>query len=117
MTTIQKLAITPEQYESIIWDLYNKWCQSVSITQREYQQVLANSAINKWFLVELSKRETEFHKLTDRYVNTNVTTADFSNCYRDCVNSLFNYRPMALLSNIVKPKAKGIQMFNAINHN
>jgi hypothetical protein len=118
MTTItQKLAITSDQYESIIWDLYNKWCQSVSITTLEYQQVLANSAINAWFLMELAKCEKEFHTLTNRYTNTNVTSTDYANCYRDCVNSLFNYRPMALLSNIVKPKAKGVPVFNALNVN
>jgi hypothetical protein len=118
MKTInQKLAITTEQYESIIWDLYNKWCQSVSITPREYQQVLANSAINAWFLMELAKCEKEFHTLTDRYTNTNVTSADYATCYRDCVNTLFNYRPMALLSTILKSKAKGVQVFNALNVN
>lgn len=118
MKTInQKLAITPEQYESMIWDLYNKWCQSVSITQLEYQQVLANSSINGWFLMELAKAELEFHKLTDRYTNTNVTSVDLANCYRNCVNNLFNYRPTALLSAIVRPKVKGIPMFNSLNQN
>jgi hypothetical protein len=118
MKTInQKLVITPEQYESIIWDLYSKWCQSVSITTREYQQVLANSAINGWFLMELSKCEKEFHTLTDRYTHTSVTEVDFANCYSNCVQKLFNIRPMALLSKIVKSKLKGTPVFNAINQN
>lgn len=116
-TINQKLEITPEQYESIIWDFYNNWCNSVSLNPREYQQVLSNSAINAWFLMELTKAEKEFHALTDRYTNTNVTSSDYAKCYRDCINSLFNYRPMALLSNIVKPKAKGVQVFNALNVN
>jgi hypothetical protein len=109
-TTLKKLAITPIQYESIIWDLYNNWCQSLTINQRDYQAVLANSSINSWFLMELRKAEKEFHTLTDRYTNTNVTPTDYANCYRDCVNQLFNLRPMALLENVKIKQPKGIQV-------
>jgi hypothetical protein len=118
MKTInQKLSITDEQYESMIWHLFNDWCLSVSLTVREHQQVLANSAINAWFLMELQKCEKEFNTLTDRYTNTNVTSVDFANCYRSCIQKLFRIRPMALLSKIAKPKAKGVIVFNALNPN
>lgn len=117
-TTIQKLAITAEQYESLIWDLYSKWCESVSIGTLEYQQVLANAAINRWFLLEHQKCEVEFHKLTDRYVYSNVTAKDMEKCYKDCMFYLLSIRPMALLSQIKKPKTnKGIRVFNALSQN
>ncbi|AOW09487.1 hypothetical protein [Flavobacterium gilvum] len=114
---LEKLAITPEQYESMIWNFYNNWCQSVSITTREYQQVLANSSINAWFRVELTKCEKEFLMLTRHYTNPNVTPKDYSKCYADCAQKLFNIRPMALLNGIVKPKVKGVPAFNALNVN
>ena len=115
-TTLQKLDITPEQYESLIWDLYNNWCESVSTNNREYQKVLANAAVNRWFIMELQKSEAEFAIITDRYVDSNVTPLDFNNCYRDCTYRLFNIRPTGLL-NEVKKMPKGIKVLNALNAN
>lgn len=114
---LKKLDITPEQYESIIWNLYNNWCEGVSTNKSEYQQVLANSAINAWFRMELTKCEAEFIKLTSLYTNPNVTAKDFNRYYTDCLYKLFSIRPMALLKEIIKPKVKGIPAFNALNIN
>lgn len=116
-TVTQKLAITPEQYESMIWDFYNNWCQSVTTTGLEYQQVLANSSINAWFRMELTKAELEFIQLTRFYTNPNVTPKDYEKCYVDCAYRLYNIRPMALLSPIVKQKAKGVRVFNQLSQN
>ncbi|MWB92955.1 hypothetical protein GON26_01145 [Flavobacterium sp. GA093] len=117
-STIQKLAITPEEHESLIWNIYQNWCESASTTVLEYQQVLANASINRWFMLELTKCEAEFHKLTDRYENTSVTAKDMEKCYKECAIGLFNIRPMALLHQIAKPKIdKGIRVFNALYPN
>lgn len=117
-TTIQKLAITPEQHESMVWNLYNNWCESVSTTAIEFQQVLANASISRWFMLELTKCEYEFNKLTDRYVDSNVTSKDMEKCYRDCAFKLFSLRPMPLLNQIKKPKLnKGLKVFNALTQN
>ncbi|MBP4139656.1 hypothetical protein [Flavobacterium geliluteum] len=117
-TTIQKLAITPEQLESLIWNIYQNWCESVSITTIELQQILANAAINRWFLLELQKCEIEFHTLTDRYSDSNVTEKDMEKCYKDCALKLFNIRPMALLNQITRSKTtNGTRVFNALTLN
>lgn len=113
-TILKKLAITPEQYQEIIWRVYNKWCQDVTTNNLEYQQVLANSAINAWFRVEFSKCEVEFLEKTRFYTSSNVTAKDFHRCHADCLYKLFSIRPMPLLNQIVKPKVKGISIFNAI---
>ena len=115
-TTLQKLDICPEQYESMIFNMYSNWCESVTTNNREYQKVLANALINRWFLMELSKCENEFHQLTDRYVGTNVTPLEFTACFRECTYHLFNIRPNALLSE-VKKSPKGIQVLTALNAN
>lgn len=117
-TTIQKLNITPAQHELLIWSFYSNWCESVSVSINiiYFQQILANAAINRWFILELQKCEIEFHKRTDRYTE-NVTAKDMEKCYRDCALHLFNIRPMALLNQIKKPKNTGIRVFNAINQN
>lgn len=113
-TILQKLAISPEEYEYIIWKLYNNWCESVSTNNKEYQQVLANSSINKWFLIELSKFEAEFLETIRFYSDSNVTAEDFQRCHLKCIMKIFNIRPMSLLKKIIKPKVEGVRVFNAI---
>ncbi|WP_281237880.1 hypothetical protein [Flavobacterium praedii] len=114
--TLQKLDICPQQYESMIFNLYSNWCESVATDNKEFQKILASSAVNRWFLMELAKCETEFHLLTDRYVGSNVTPLDFNNCHRDCVYKLNNIRPTALLKEI-KKIPKGIPVLTALNAN
>lgn len=119
MTTIEKLAQTESQYEMMIFGFYMRWCESITASPRQYQQVLANSAINHWFLTELAKCEKEFHSLTDRYANSNVTPRDFQKCYNECTFHLFNIRPAALLEpfKIKITATQGVPVFNALNQN
>ena len=103
-TTAQKLQMTAEDYENMIFGGYARWCESVTINAREFQKVIANSAINKWYLMEYAKCEKEFNNLTDRYGNS-ITTEDFKRCYNDCTFGMFNIRPTALLQEIKKTRA------------
>lgn len=104
-TTIsQKLKMTSEEYELLIFGAYARWCESVTINPREFQKVIANSAVNKWYLMEYAKCEKEFNSLTDRYGNS-ITTEDFKRCYNDCTYGMFNIRPTALLQEIKKTRA------------
>lgn len=114
-TVIKKLEITAEQYESILWNFYANWCENVTENLKEYQKVLANASINAWFRMELEKCEDKFHEMTDRYVESNVSAKDYERCYRICLVTLFNIRPVALLNQIIKRKSppKGIKAFSA----
>lgn len=114
---LNKLEITRTQYESIMWNLYYNWCQGVTTNNRELQQVLANSAINSWFRIELTKCEADFLEKTRFYTNSTVTAKDYNRCYTECLYSLFSIRPMPLLKEIVKPKVQGISVFNALHIN
>lgn len=119
MTTTEKLALDQAQYEIMIFGLYMRWCEGVTGTVRQYQTVLANKAINAYFLMELAKCEAEFNKLTDRYINTpTVTIQDMKRCYNDCTYRLFNLRPTALLEGLkIKGKIQGIPVYNLISAN
>jgi len=102
-TINQKLKMTPEEYEDFIFGAYAKWCESVTINTHEFQKVLANSSINKWFMMEYSKCEKEFEQLTKRYEeNETIITEDFKRCYSQCTCHMFNIRPMVLLNEIKK---------------
>lgn len=113
MQTINnKLKMTPEEYELLIFGAYARWCESVTINNQEFQKVLANSAINKWYMMEYAKCEIEFNLLTARYDDTDTIVAnDFKRCYAECTYRMFNIRPMALLTAIKKTPIK----INSIN--
>lgn len=114
MNTTAKLQITQDAYERMTLEFYMRWCESLTGNARQFQSVLANKAVNAYFLMELAKSETEFHKLTDRYVGASgVTVTDFKQCYHDCTYRLFNLRPVALLEGLkIKGKPNGIPVFN-----
>lgn len=102
-TTAQKLKMTSEEHELLIFGAYARWCESVTINPGEFQKVLANSSVNKWYLLEYAKCEKEFHNLTDRYGNS-ISTEDFKRCYNQCTYNMFNIRPTALLQQIKKTR-------------
>lgn len=122
MTTTEKLNLTPAEYENLVFGAYARWCESVTINAIEFQKVLANAAINKWYMMEYAKCEKEFHQLTGRY--DNLTANDYQMCYNDCTYKMFNIRPTALLESIKKTqvysnlRVQGVKIFNnAINQN
>lgn len=123
MTTLEKLNIDNNQYEEMIFSLYARWCESVTINNTQFQIILANAMVNKWFLIELKKCEAEFKFLTDRYINSpTVTYTDFLNCYKNTTYRLFSIRPTALLeilkqSNSLSLLSHGIPVFTSLNSN
>jgi hypothetical protein len=122
-TTIQKLNVTPQVHEDMIFSIYSRWCQSVVTNDKQFQMVLANSSISKWFMVEYAKCEAEFHKLTNPYVGSStVSTADLRKCHEQCTHQMFNIRPMALLERIkgtgsMTFRSNGMTVFNTLNQN
>jgi hypothetical protein len=106
--TIKKLNMSPEQYETLLFSNYAEWCESVTINDREFQKVLANASIDKWFMTEYAKCEKEFHLLTNRYKDSDtVSVDDLTECYVDCTVKMLNIRPTALLQEIKKTQAVG----------
>ena len=109
-----KLQIPQDAYERLTLEFYMRWCESLTGNSTQFQSILANKAVNAYFLMELAKSEKEFHQLTDRYVGASgVTVTDLKQCYHECTYRLFNLRPVALLEALkVKGKPSGIPVFN-----
>lgn len=103
-TTAQKLQMTAADYEDMIFGSYARWCESVTINAREFQKVIANSAVNKWYLMEYAKCEEKFATMTQRY-DENIPVKDYQTFYNDCTYGMFNIRPTALLQEIKKTRA------------
>lgn len=93
-----------ETKEQFILSFWIFWTENVTLTAREFQKVIANSAINKWFLMELNKEETEFKMLSSRY--NNLTAHDNNGLYARCVYKLMSRFPMSLLQEAKKRELK-----------
>ena len=100
---LEYLEISVEQYEHMYTGTYMRWCESLCTSPKEFQNVLANASVNKFYNTELAKAEAEFVKLFSRYENSpTVSAKDAKNLYCDCTFKMFNIRPMVLLSTAKK---------------
>lgn len=95
---------TPHVYEMKNFELWFRWCQSVTAFQKEFQMVLSNPAVNRWFHAELVKQEAEFLDRVKNYPN--ATLQDLHEQYHACIVQLFNYYPKPLLEDIRKVAVK-----------
>ena len=109
--TIQKLNLTTHEFEMQLFELYSRWCESITGNARQHQLVLANSGINAYFMDEFNKCIKEFHIRTDRYEN--LSAKDYHKCFASCTLDLFNRRPSALLK-VLKIKEKNF--VQPLNH-
>ena len=92
------LQIPISAYEMIRFTMWQRWTESHATNPKEWQLILANSQINKWYNLEYQKCENEFVKLTRRYQGSpTVRPEDISRCYNDCVLKMFSLFPQPLL--------------------
>ena len=91
-----KLSETKEDFLMAFW-IY--WVESVTITSREFSQVLASATVNRWFLMELRKEEVEFKLLSSAYSQLEGHGEEIDLLYIKCISKLMSRFPLALLSN------------------
>lgn len=111
-TTLVRLNVNQEAYEDIVLGVYTRWCMDfVSNYQTDLQKVMANAALNRYFLDELAKCEYEFLSLMDEYEGqANIKPADALKMYRKCCFQLFNRYPKVLIQ---QAKATNIVCYDA----
>jgi hypothetical protein len=82
------------------------WVESVTITSREFQQVLASASVNIWFLRELAKEEKEHKVLSSRYSQLAGQGKEIDLLYIKCVSKIMSRFPQALIANAKKREQK-----------
>lgn len=108
-----------------ILTLWMHWVESVTVTSREFQQVFANTSINRWFLHFIAKEETEFRTLSASYSELAGQGEEIDKLYVKCVSKVMSRFPQALLEAAKKrteksqtTKVSGITIeFSIINLN
>lgn len=121
---INELEISQTKSDFIL-ALWLHWAQSVTITGREFQQVVANTSVNKWFLNFVFKEEIEFRKLSARYSELAGQGNEIDRLYVECVSKVMSRFPKALLEQAKKrelrpqtTKVEGRKIeFSIINQN
>lgn len=84
--------LTIEEYTLAIYIL---WVESVTRTEREFQQVLSNPPVSIWFSRELSKCELEYIFLLKNYNSASID--DQNKLHASCVFKMFSIFPKHLV--------------------
>lgn len=103
-------------FEDFKFELYMLWCESVTLTTREFQQVLANAKVANWFKHELSKNEKEYVFLIQNYMTMSIE--DRTELYIRCIFNLFSRFPQPLLEEAKKRDRKAQKIdYSIVNQN
>jgi hypothetical protein len=90
--------------EAFLLDFWFYWVESVTLTDKEFQKVCANGAVNRWFMMELAKEENEYRAIIAQYQEVKGRQRDW--LYIKCVNKLMSRFPQALLQQAKKRELK-----------
>lgn len=102
--TLEQLFNQAQEVDSFMFSLWALWCESVTISSIEFQQVLANRSVNNWFLTELKKEEKECSILLLEYKD--ASRDDKNKLYIKCIFNMFSKFPLALLQQAKKREVK-----------
>lgn len=69
MKTHEIIGISIEAYEDKVFKHWFKYCELHSVNTEEFQSLLANTALNKWWLQNLEMLENEFKAEAQPYIN------------------------------------------------
>ncbi len=97
MKTHEILQITKEAYEMKVFHLYFKWCNLNSVSDEDFQTLIANRAINAWFLSSLARIETEFAEDAEPYTGLNEPM-EISRLWLKHTMKLFLYYPKPIIN-------------------
>jgi hypothetical protein len=97
------LNLAPQVYEKVRFEKFFKYCESVSFNDNQFQMVIANAAICKWYNMEYQKCENEFLIIVSGYETAaEIMPIDFLTIYHDCTYRMFNLRSKILIDTAKK---------------
>ncbi|MPT33787.1 MAG: hypothetical protein E2604_01545 [Flavobacterium sp.] len=100
-----RLNITPEQYESIVSDIYLAWCTEFAITSHnDLQKIVANRPVCNYFNTEFSKCEKEFLTIMQSYDGfSGIKPSVAMKLFYGVSEIIFKRYPKVLINNAKKP--------------
>jgi hypothetical protein len=89
------LMISSEEYDEMILNTFWNWCDKWATSGSVFQGLVANSALNKWFLQQHSRLEKDFIDLVEFFPNK-FNNAKFN--YHSCTAEIFLLYPKPLIN-------------------
>jgi hypothetical protein len=117
------LGLSEEAYENMILRYWLNYCENLSSNCIQFQKLIANRAMNKYFLTEFKKHEAFFLESLSGFQDCEtITKTDYKKAYDGFVCQVFKNWNAPLLD---QTKSKGtfsyrhhgILIFNSLNHN
>lgn len=101
--------VSQQQYNELLLESFFFWAGKNTFTKTQYQVVVCDKAIKKWFFIEYDKLNNEFVSFIDRHPN--ASTKDNERLYARMIGKIYEIYPKVLLDDI-KKKYNGIPMHN-----
>lgn len=109
MRILEILEMSQAEYDQVFYDFLLQWCESVTYTEAQLQNVISNQPIIRWYKIEHQKRENQFLAIAKRYQESNtVSRKDLLKKYCECIYTLMSISPKPLVEatrpkEIIKP--------------
>lgn len=114
---IDLLQWSSEDYENRVFQAYWNWCKSNakypmsdSNLPSIEQQLLANAAINKWFISHYATCEQKFLEIAEICGNNNIDQLEVH--YKACTADVNKYYPKALMEGLKNDNSFERNYFN-----
>lgn len=88
------LQMTSEEYDLKMWLTYLNWCDKYATSESHFQQLLANSAINAWYMIEFEKLQNRFIQMM---AHIPQKTDAIRYHYNGCIIEIFTIFPKPLI--------------------
>lgn len=119
------LGVSEEYYQNMKLQLFLNWAEGYSGKCTDWQGIIANSAISRWFNLELSVLEKDFIEQVKAYEDTeSVTVLHYKNVYNRCTVDIHSLFPKPLLDEAKKipnqihtMRSNGVVLFTYLNSN
>lgn len=89
------LMISSKYYDDMVYQTYFIWCHKRASSDSKLQELLSNSAVNKWFLKMYTKLEQQFVELYEHFP-TKLSDPEYH--YKSCITEIYAIFPMDLIS-------------------
>ncbi len=103
------LQMTIAEYDDFVFERYMRWCMSKVDPKREndLQQLLANSALSKWFITEFARHENSFAKMVEN-THSYLKAPQIRTLYTTVTIQVYEHYPRPLMEaarniNIINP--------------
>ena len=108
------LKTTEAQYENLRLDIWLRWCEARSMSSREWQMLMADGILNRWFNKELAKREWRFMHDLEPY-QRNCSPRELDERYKSYMVSMHSLFLAPIQNQIRKKTTKQLKYedFNA----